>query len=82
MIIYSQNSKNKKGKLVLLQGDSWMEQVQENESLKLFQDFSEKKNLNIINGGITSYSPTLMSLQYKLLKKTLILNLKHCCYIY
>ena len=67
--------KNKKGKLVLLQGDSWMEQVQEiDESLKLFQDFSKKNDINIINGGITSYAPTLMSLQYKFLKTDFDIN--------
>jgi len=73
--LFSTISKNKKGKLVLLQGDSWMEQVQEiDESLKLFQDFSKKNDINIINGGITSYAPTLMSLQYKFLKTDFDIN--------
>ena len=52
-----------------------MEQVQEiDESLKLFQDFSKKNDINIINGGITSYAPTLMSLQYKFLKTDFDIN--------
>ena len=46
-----------------------MEQVQEIEgSLNIFEKFSQVQNLNIINAGITSYSPTLMKLQYQILK--------------
>ena len=56
--------------LILLQGDSWMEQSQEvKSSLRLLEKFSVKNNLSIINAGITSYSPSLMNLQFKLLKK-------------
>ena len=73
--LFSSIGKYKNADLILLQGDSWMEQSQEIAgSLKLLKEFSEKNNLNIINAGITSYSPTLMNLQYQLLKKNF--NLK------
>ena len=69
--LYSEINKNKDFTgLVLLQGDSWMEQVQEvNGSLKIFKNFAQEKKLNIINAGITSFSPSLMKLQYQILKK-------------
>ncbi len=68
--LYTEIGKSKNGTHILLQGDSWMEQVLEiNSSFSLFKDFSEIKNLKIINAGITSYSPTLMNLQYQILKE-------------
>ena len=58
-----------------------MEQVLEiNSSFSLFKDFSEIKNLNIINAGITSYSPTLI-ITVSNIKETLELYLKQLLYI-
>ena len=60
-------SKNK----ILFLGDSWFDQINlENyeESEKSLKDFSIKNDFQIINGGITSYSPSLMHLQYNLLR--------------
>ncbi len=61
---------DKTNKEILLQGDSWIEQINlEKESLKNIINYSKKYNLKIINGGITSFSPTLMKLQFEILKK-------------
>ena len=68
------NIKNNKTK-VLLQGDSWFEQIngkggKENYfSYKLFQDFGKKHDVSFVNGGTSSYSPSLMSLQIDILEK-------------
>ena len=68
--LFSKIKKNKNSDLILLQGDSWVEQSQEIDgSLKMLENFSKKNNISIINAGITSYSPSLMNLQFKLLKK-------------
>ena len=57
-------------KNVLFQGDSWIEQVNlENMPLEKIINFSSSENLGVINAGITSFSPTLMKLQYKILKE-------------
>ena len=63
---------NKKNK-ILLQGDSWAEQLN-NKSRKNYQiandyatDLVKKNNLGFINSGITSYSPSLMQLQLNIL---------------
>ena len=70
------NEPNDKKKVVLFQGDSWMEQLtvgvseQENfASLNLIQKFGDKKEIAFINGGTTSHSPTLMNLQLDILEK-------------
>ena len=64
------NDFDKTNKDILLQGDSWIEQINlERESLKNIIDYSKKYNFKIINGGITSFSPTLMKLQFEILKK-------------
>ena len=68
------NDKDKKIK-VLLQGDSWFEQIngkggKENYfSFKLFQDFGKKYDISFINGGTSSYSPSLMNVQIDVLEK-------------
>ena len=64
------NNFDKTNKEILLQGDSWIEQINlEKESLKNIINYSKKYNHRIINGGITSFSPTLMMLQFEILKK-------------
>tara|TARA_Y100000590_G_scaffold453325_1_gene598172 strand:+ start:14923 stop:16098 length:1176 start_codon:yes stop_codon:yes gene_type:complete len=60
---------NKKNK-ILFQGDSWMEQINlEKKSYNLVKEFATTNNIGIINGGITSFSPSLMKLQYQILEK-------------
>lgn len=63
---------NKKdfNKTLLLQGDSWIEQISENkDSISAIKLFSNRMQLNTINAGITSFAPSLMHVQYKILKK-------------
>ena len=62
-------SKNYK-KILLLQGDSWIEQISENSlSESILKKFSNTKKLNTVNAGITSFAPSLMNIQYKILKE-------------
>lgn len=54
---------------VLLQGDSWIESISKiSESEKLLQEFSKKNKFNIYNAGIASFAPSVMHVQYKILK--------------
>ena len=57
---------------ILVQGDSWIEQLNESEeskSYKNFYNFVINNNLGLINSGTTSYSPSLMQLQFNILEK-------------
>ena len=57
--------------MILFLGDSWFDQINYNNYSKSFdkiKGFASKKNLNVINGGITSFSPSLMHMQLKILK--------------
>ena len=56
------NQFNKEFKTILFQGDSRTEQLN-----SFNKKFIENTNFNIINGGITSFSPSNMSLQFDLL---------------
>ena len=60
------DSKNKK---ILFQGDSWIESISEiKNSEKLLKKYGINKNYNIYNAGVTSFAPSLMHIQYKILK--------------
>ena len=62
---FTNNSKN-----ILLLGDSWVEQItSNNESYEIISSFVKKNNYGLINAGVTSYSPSLMQLQYDILEK-------------
>ncbi len=55
---------------LLIQGDSWIEQISESPPSKsMLKKFSDSKRFNTINAGITSFAPSLMHVQYKILKK-------------
>ena len=57
---------------ILLQGDSWMESLNDPRykmSYNLINNFAKKNNLGLINAGVTSFSPSLMQLQYEILEK-------------
>jgi len=74
------NSFKNKNNRILLQGDSWAEQLTNVDRKKYYlannfvKKFSVKENIGFINAGITSYSPTLMKLQYKILNKDFNIN--------
>ena len=67
------NTLEDKEVIVLFQGDSWMEQltfpVDDNFiSTELVQKFKSKKKVGFVNGGTSSYSPSLMNLQLDVLQ--------------
>jgi len=68
------NEKNFKTTL-LIQGDSWAEQIsQGKESFISLKNFSKKNKINSFNAGTTSYAPSVMHIQFKILKKDFNIN--------
>ena len=60
---YSSYLLNGKGEKLLIQGDSWMEQLDVFNELEPM--LSQNTNVSmVVNGGATSYSPSLMEVQY------------------
>ena len=58
-------------KNILLQGDSWIEDISNNENSRQFvKNFGKKNKFNIYNAGVTSFAPSVMHAQYKILKNT------------
>ena len=63
------NFNNKNSKTILFQGDSWIESISEiNNSNDTLKKFGVENKFNIINAGITSFAPSLMHVQYRILK--------------
>ena len=56
-------------KVILFQGDSWIEQINEITSNKQYLLDNLKSFTKIINGGVASYSPSLINAQYKILEQ-------------
>lgn len=54
---------------VLFQGDSWAEGLNRKTTYLQLKKYSEINNLGIINGGITSFSPSAMTSQLNILNK-------------
>ena len=68
------NEIDKKDFTVLLQGDSWIDQItfsKDNDfsSLKMLQKYGLNKKIEFISGGTSSFSPSLMSLQLDILQE-------------
>lgn len=62
-------------KTILLQGDSWAEAFNENKrSLNSLETFSSKYDVQFVNAGTSSYSPSLMTAQLDLLRKKFGVN--------
>lgn len=59
---FSSHNKN-----ILFQGDSWMERInlQYKNSEKKITKFAKENNYGLINAGTTSFSPSLMMMQYE-----------------
>jgi len=54
---------------ILIQGDSWAEQIDFSESsFEQLKDFAKFKDAEFISAGTTSYSPSLMTAQLELLR--------------
>lgn len=68
LLFYSEKNNKPDQKSVLLLGDSWFNQLLSYKLSKdLLKNYLKENNLNGYNGGISSYSPSLMLLQYKIL---------------
>tara|TARA_Y100000590_G_scaffold10370_1_gene12799 strand:+ start:1207 stop:2355 length:1149 start_codon:yes stop_codon:yes gene_type:complete len=73
LLFTTMNELGDKEIIVLFQGDSWMAQLNYAEldnfaSVKLVQNFGRKKKVGFVNGGIGSYSPSLMNVQLDVLE--------------
>ena len=71
-ILFSQsefNNNNNENEVLFL-GDSWFEQLASyNLSSRGIKNYFKKKRTNYFNAGITSYSPSVMLIQYQILKQ-------------
>jgi len=54
-------------KTILFQGDSWFQQINGFQKVKDYLA-NTQKNIKIINAGISSYSPSLMNVQFNILE--------------
>ena len=66
------NSFENKNNNILMQGDSWIEQIVEKNNEKSYKeiyDFAYNNKLGLVNSGTTSYSPSLMQIQFDILEK-------------
>tara|TARA_B100000073_G_scaffold334642_1_gene327397 strand:- start:978 stop:2081 length:1104 start_codon:yes stop_codon:yes gene_type:complete len=59
---------------ILFQGDSWAEGLNKKATYFQLKEYSEINNLGIINGGITSFSPSAMTSQLNILEKEYDIN--------
>lgn len=60
---------NNQNKNILIQGDSWAEQLSKKNNYNYLKKFSEENNYGLVNSGIRSYSPSPMAVQLYLLRK-------------
>ena len=54
-------------KTILFQGDSWFQKINKFQKVKDYL-VNTQKNIKIINAGTTSYSPSLMNVQFNILE--------------
>jgi hypothetical protein len=66
--IFSYIEKNDSRETILFQGDSWFDQINLYANANQYFQTRFNNQFNVINAGTTSYSPSLMSVQYDLLK--------------
>jgi len=54
----------------LMQGDSWAEYLTlKNNTIETLDNIIKIKNIGFINGGVSSYSPSTMKIQYEILER-------------
>ena len=69
-LLFNYIHKTNNKKLILLQGDSWIEQFNfYKKSKEELVKFGIKNDVNIVNAGISSFSPTLMKIQFDILRQ-------------
>ncbi len=66
--IFSYIARNDLKETVLFQGDSWMQGINDHPEANSYLKSRFNNDYNLINAGTMSYSPSLMSVQYDLLK--------------
>ena len=67
-LLFNKLNNSTSDKTILLQGDSWFDYINGYQKIRGY--FSNtQKNIKIINGGTTSYSPSLMNVQFTILEK-------------
>ena len=54
---------------LLIQGDSWAAQLEEEGSINILNTFASVNSLGIINAGISSFSPSPMTVQLRVLRE-------------
>ncbi len=63
---------------ILLQGDSWIEDISKiKRSNQFVKSFGKMQKFNIYNAGITSFAPSVMHIQYKILKEEFKISPKY-----
>mgnify|MGYP001177603035 CR=1 FL=1 len=67
--LFTKLNNSNQSKKILLQGDSWIEVILKREKAKNYFLDSIKGEAQIINAGISSYSPSLMNVQFDILEK-------------
>ena len=75
--LYTKINAEGNDELLLFQGDSWFEQIMQpaySASFNELKKFSLNKNVDLINAGISSFSPSLMHVQYQILKEDFNIN--------
>ena len=67
-LIFNYLKKETGSKTILFQGDSWMQQINDQKTSMDLIRIKLKKYSNIINAGTASYSPSLIFKQFKILE--------------
>ena len=68
-LLFNYIKDNSDEKVILFQGDSWIEQINEKKDNKEFLIDNLPSFSKIINGGVASYSPSLINAQFRILEK-------------
>ena len=72
-LIFNYIKKESGDKIILFQGDSWMNHLNKYLSSQKILKIDLKKYNHIINAGTTSYSPSLMYKQFKILENEFLI---------
>ncbi len=66
-LLFNKLNNSTSDKIILFQGDSWFEQINGFQKVKDYLA-NTQKNIKIINAGNSSYSPSLMNVQFNILE--------------
>ena len=68
-MLFTVINKSDTGNTILFQGDSWIQQITDVKENSNYLKKSLGQNYTILGAGVSSYAPSLMSLQFKLLEE-------------